>query len=301
MTPDKRLKKANEVIHISNKLTLLERKLFNALLWSAYPDLLKKRKHRISRKELGKIVGFDSNDTKLLKDALRRLRETEIEWVTTSGTNEDWTTSGFIASGRLTKGICEFSFSAHLQDLLYHPRFYTRFFLEIQRRLSSYQTLALYENCKRFQRVKSTGWIDVDMWRKLLGVDKLPSYANFKVFNSRVIKRSVEEINKHADISLKVEYRRESRKVSAIRFKISPNTQPTLFETPEERDDLEDRYNAIVSAMDETQIKQLEEKFKEEILKDSIILWERYTKTGFESRAVQITFQEYVVEQASNP
>jgi plasmid replication initiation protein len=304
MEKDVRLKKANEVIHISNKLSLLERKLFNSLLWSAYPDLLKKSKHRISRKELGKLVGFDSNDTRLLKEALRKLRETEIEWVTMSGSNEDWTTSGFIASGRLTKGACEYSFSAHLTELLHHPKFYTRFFLEVQRKLSSYQALALYENTARFKRVKSTGWVDVDTWRELLGVADMPSYSNFKVFNSRVIKRAVQDINKFSDISLIPEYKREARRITKIRFKIKRNSQPNLFGEPPEDDDddnLEERYREVAATLTEEQMKALLERFETEIVENSPVLRKRYEEDGFEQRIVQYSFQQFVLDNQAQP
>jgi len=55
----------------------------------------------------------------------------------------------------------------------------------------------------------------------------------------------------------------------------------------------------MTSSRSHKDLEQLQETFKNEILKESVILLDRYNKDGFESRIIQISFQEFVVEQAS--
>ncbi len=289
------VKKAVELIHIGNSLSLVERRTFNALLWNAYPKLLKEEKHKLTGPQLKKLLGYKATDQKPLKAALTKLMTTYVELVDEPKT---WTASTFLASASLKRGYCEYSFSPHLKDVLWHPRLFSRFFLEIQRRFSGAAALCLYENCKRYQVVKSTGWKTVDDWRKLLGVDGHPHYFDFKQFNSKVIKVAVKEVNQTSDIHVTPDLRRAGRKVVSIRFKIKPNPQPTLFEDlHEEEDDFDDMYKEIVSNMNNDEFNEMHERFRQEIVNPSPFLRQRYETGGFESRPVQVTFQEYVIKQ----
>ena len=56
------LKKHVNAIHCSNNLSLMQRKLFNALLFNAYPELPHRSQFQITSKELCRLIGFNSND-----------------------------------------------------------------------------------------------------------------------------------------------------------------------------------------------------------------------------------------------
>ena len=56
------VKKNVAAIHISGKLTLLQRKLSNVLLLNAYDALTSKQKHQIDARTLCMMVGYNSND-----------------------------------------------------------------------------------------------------------------------------------------------------------------------------------------------------------------------------------------------
>ena len=64
------LKKHVAIIHSNNKLTLLQRKIANALLFNAYKDLLDKDEHIIHIVKLCELIGYVSNDHKTIKKAL---------------------------------------------------------------------------------------------------------------------------------------------------------------------------------------------------------------------------------------
>jgi len=59
------LKKHVSAIHIGAKLTLLQRKLVNALLYNAYETLLTDQDHVINTRLLCEMIGFDSKNVTL--------------------------------------------------------------------------------------------------------------------------------------------------------------------------------------------------------------------------------------------
>lgn len=74
------LKKHVNTIHCSNDLTLVQRKLFNALLFNAYHEMQEKLQYEISVKKLCELIGYASRDYKKLKKSIMDLITTAIEW-----------------------------------------------------------------------------------------------------------------------------------------------------------------------------------------------------------------------------
>ncbi len=74
------VKKHVPAIHVSGKLSLLQRKLSNVLLLNAYDPLVTQSRHRINARTLCLMIGYNSNDMEALKTALRGLAETVVGW-----------------------------------------------------------------------------------------------------------------------------------------------------------------------------------------------------------------------------
>ena len=66
----------------------------------------------------------------------------------------------------------------------------------------------------------STGFIELELWRKLLGATE-SSYDEFKVFNNRVLKPASNEVNAISDIDITdiLFDRRKSRRITHIKLK----------------------------------------------------------------------------------
>ena len=196
------VKKNVAAIHVSGKLTLLQRKLSNVLLLNAYDDLLAKPAHRIDARTLCLMIGYNSNDMETLKAALRSLAETVAEWDMLDGRGrKEWGVSALLSYAKLTDGICEYAYSPALAEKLHDPKVFALINLNIQRRFTSGHALALYENCYRFLRTGSTGWWEIGLFRKLMGVDDSAYYETFKHLNAKIIKPAVEEINRSSNIA----------------------------------------------------------------------------------------------------
>ena len=231
ITERESLRKHVAAIHVGGKLSLLQRKLSNCLLLHAYDDLLTRPSHRIDAETLCALSGYASRDRDTLKAALRALAETTAEWnMLGDNGEEEWGISSLLSYAKLSGGVCEYAYSAPLAAKLYDPAVFSMINMRIQRNFTSGHALALYENCFRFVRTGSTGWWELDVFRRLMGVHDMAYYDDFSKLNAKIIKPSVKEVNAVSDITLVAEVRRESRKAKYIRFLITRNGQETLFD-----------------------------------------------------------------------
>ncbi len=239
------VKKHVAAIHVSGKLTLLQRKLSNVLLLNAYDTLTSQPRHQIDARTLCLMIGYNSNDIDTLKAALRGLAETVAEWdMLDADGQQEWGVSALLSYARLKGGVCEYAYSPALAEKLHDPKVFALINLNIQRRFTSGHALALYENCYRFVRTGSTGWWSLELFRRLMGVADSPYYDEFKHLNAKIIKPAVAEVNKTSNIVVTPELRKMGRTVTEIRFRIAENPQLSILDI----DDGEGQRNSEVYA-----------------------------------------------------
>lgn len=225
------VKKNVAAIHVSGKLTLLQRKLSNVLLLNAYDTLISQPKHQIDARTLCLMIGYNSNDTDTLRAALRGLAETVAEWdMLDDKGKQEWGVSSLLSYAKLKGGVCEYAYSPALAEKLHDPKVFALINLNIQRRFTSGHGLALYENCYRFVRTGSTGWWPIDTFRRLMGVDDSAYYESFKHLNAKIIKPAVDEVNRTSNIDIAPEFQKRGRAVTEIRFLIRENKQLAMFD-----------------------------------------------------------------------
>lgn len=225
------VKKHVAAIHVSGKLTLLQRKLSNVLLLNAYDTLVSRSRHQIDARTLCLMIGYNSNDMETLKQSLRGLAETVAEWdMLDEKGRQEWGVSSLLSYAKLKGGVCEYAYSPALAEKLHDPKVFALINLNIQRRFTSGHALALYENCYRFVRTGSTGWWPLDLFRRLMGVEGSAYYETFKHLNAKIIKPAVDEVNRTSNIILMPETRKQGRAVVEIRFRIRENPQLAILD-----------------------------------------------------------------------
>lgn len=226
------LKKHVSTIHCSNTLSLLQRKIANALLYHAYDDLLKKDEYQISIRALCALIGYESHDYKTIKKALIDLLSTVIEWniiaEDSPSSEEQWNASSIIADASIKGAVCTYSYSNKMKQLLFMPSIYGRLNMVIQAKFKSSYGLALYENAVRYQNLRQTPWFELAIFRKLMGVEA-EKYLIFRDFKRRVLDKAIDEVNAYSSIQLFPQFKKEKRQITAIRFDIQPN-EPGIAE-----------------------------------------------------------------------
>lgn len=233
------LKKHVGLIHSTNKLSLLERKIANALLYNAYEQLLTRNEHSIHIPSLCFLIGYNSKDYKTIKHALVSLISTVLEWNLVDKNKKEgdaiWMASSMLADAKIEGPICTYSYSNRMKELCHYPEFYGRLNMQVMSMFKSTYGLALYENCIRYQNISQTPWFNLPIYRKLMGVAD-SKYKVFRDFNNRVIKPSVKEVNKYSPIFVNQEFMKKGRGVVAIRFLISKQSDKTFVSSIEKSD-----------------------------------------------------------------
>lgn len=241
MAKKKELKKHSSAIHTNGKLSLLERKLSNVLLYNAYDDLLTQRVHSINIYALAEVSGFNSHNVEVLKDAIRNLASVKIEWdIRNEDGSTKWGISTLLSSVEIEKGMCSYEYSRALSEKFASPELYGIINLEIQKTFTSSYTLTIYEICSRYKGILRnretayTPWYSLEEFKKFLGIEDSEYYSIFKELNRKIIKPSVREISGSlkkyigTDIVIVPEFKRIGRTVADIRFKITSNKQIPL-------------------------------------------------------------------------
>jgi Initiator Replication protein len=230
------LRKHVATVHVSGELSLLGRKIVNVLLLNAFDELLTKKRHSLPVGILCTMLGFDSKNHDALKRALLKVMSTPVSFdLLHEGGKTDWEASPLIAYSGIKNGLCSYEYSDWLAEKLANPDIYTLININVQRQFSGSYALALYENCLRFKRTGSTGWISVETWRRLLGADA-SMYDEFKHFSGEVIKKAVKEVNQVSNIVISPEYKREGRRVVQIRFLVEENPQQSMYDNEEDQE-----------------------------------------------------------------
>lgn len=222
-------KKHNAAIHVDTRaLTITHRKAFNILLWNAWDEISDNKMHSIGAWELCEMLGF--HNISKLKTEMEKLPFIKVEWniLREDGWPIDMGVCGLISGFRMTGNRFEYSFFEGFRPHLSNPSLWTKIKIEIANLFNSSYALALYENCnryasKKFGEERSTGFKDVDEWRKLLGIPSTGTYKSFAVVHQKIIKPAVKQVNELADITIKPEYLKKGRggALSQLRFSVS--------------------------------------------------------------------------------
>lgn len=228
-------KKHVAAIHTSGELTLLERKVVNVLLLNAYDDLLTKRSHAIPVKHLAEMLGWEaSHNVERLQEALRRIVGTSVEFNVMEDGKEGWEITSLLSHAKIRGGVCTYKYVEELAERLFDPEVYATINIGVQRKFKGGYSLTLYENCVRYKDVGSTGFWELEKFRRIMGAEAA-MYSEFKRLSSFVINKAVEEVNRQSDIHLTPEYKKTGRKVIAVKFLIRENAQIPLI-APEQLD-----------------------------------------------------------------
>lgn len=252
-------RKANEAIGlrvVEGKLTLLNRKVFNVLMYHAQQlkivgqnapiDTPSAKKYFwIPLSDLARDAHYDSKDTEFLKRQLEEMQDIKL----LMENDRQWTSERLIASvtfvnptglkSRTGQVWFGFAFPPEVHENVMAPATYTKLSILYQGLLRSGAALALYEICRRYatnpSKVTSVDsyehWYGVLTGNPILAdVSELPPY---KYFKRDVLKPAIAEVNSLTDIEVELIEIKKGRKVASLQFRVEKTKQPQLdFPSP---------------------------------------------------------------------
>ncbi len=234
VTRKKEVVKSSAAIHSSNTISLLERKVWNCLLAHAYDSLMEREIHAIPVKELVHLLNFTSNNYDYLKSSLETLIGTVVSWNILRKDDNEWAATSLLSSATIKKSVVYYSYSPVLRQKLFNPAMYARISFSLQNRFSSKYALALYELCVDYYDVKrhegETPFITIEQFRELMGIEP-DEYLEFKRLSKRVIYDPIEEIINYSDFIIEPVFKREKRRVVAIKLLIR-NKESVIVSDP---------------------------------------------------------------------
>lgn len=284
---EKEVKKHVAAVRVGDAVGLLARKTWNVLLLNAYDDLLNQDFHKIKVSDLCEITGCNTRNYKNMADVLGNLMTTNVKWDIGGGCRENGTwiknmgMSTMVASAIIEDGVVIYEFSKRLSKLLYNPEIYQRISIAQQKLFKSASSLALWENCIRYVGVGSTGLIELQEWRELLGATA-KTYEQYKDFNKFVISPSVKEINEVSTIEIQPFFKKTGRKITHIGFTVLQKGQRQLAipEILEEAKSSKEYGELIAYGINEVQAVSWIQEYGYPYIREKLDLTKESEKTG---------------------
>jgi len=232
--------KANEAIAIRPKrgrLTLLSRRIYNALLYHSQRQGVDEPVYRLTLSELIGDARFNSNNTELLKSHLRDMQATTIEWSTSSSSLKRWVSSQLLGTvtieeqGRGRPCMVTWRYPDEIKERLVKPHQYTRVLLEMSSQMRSYSAAVLYEMGARY--LTSPGRLsmreDVVWWAAVLTGRSDIKEVDYRFLKRDVISKALAEIDALCeDFGLELIEHKRGRKIEEIQFRVVPKVQQRL-------------------------------------------------------------------------
>lgn len=210
--------KAAGAIQMATEQTALQRKTWTVLLIHAYEELMDDNVdwHSIPIQTLAYHIGFNSKNTKHLKDVLRSLQSVTAE-MNFLGFDKKaaWDSVQVIGRVRVEAGTVYYRYDRDLRRDLANSEFFATIDIRTLRKLRSSYGLALYENVALFRQQGVTPVWSIENWRGLLGAREA-GFDRTSRFIERVMRKAIDDVNTHSDVEVSANYAREHRRVTGM-------------------------------------------------------------------------------------
>lgn len=213
---------------ISGKRSLLQRKAINALLKVVGDMGFDKQSYLTTRIAFSAASGFNSNDVEHLKATAAAITDLRVVFDVMNGENIRHVGSVNLFSAIVFRsdGQIYIEMPEITKKMLQDDEKFALINMQIHAQFESLYAYILYENCLLYVSEGETPSWTIEEWKKLLEIDEEQStYQEFKFFNNKVIKFSVNEVNKVSDILIEPIYHKKGRTVTNISFKIEKKPQ----------------------------------------------------------------------------
>lgn len=284
-----------DAIHVAakknGKFNLLHRKMLNSLSFLAKEDVEqftdfrsidefldhyegKEVDHQANVTDFKTILKYNSNDTTYLRTVLTELMGTVLEFdVLKPEDKRAFKAMPLLTNAEIEGGVVRWSYRSELRRMLLSPDRFQRLDLEITNSFGQDSALALYENVIRFEGISFTPWFSIDDFRILLGATS-KSYSQYKVFNVRVLKPGLKQVEEISGVRFKPITKKRGKSIAFIKFEIIRAQSQDMFQESDEANRPDDEIRKSLRAMGiaDSQIKEIYEAYDLAYLEEKI-LW----------------------------
>lgn len=223
---DRPLTKHIAAVHNCALLNATQRKIMNIFLSNALNGGENDAVHFISLTKIKESLGWSdaSKTTDLLKEDLKDLAKTQIEWnVLNVDKKNKWTAMQLLSEISIEGSIVSYAYPPTLREMLFRPNIFAKLNMNVQLVIKKRNALVLWELlCGEFCLNKSesivTKWFLYEEILKLNGLENSIYQKRYSEFLQKVVDTSVLELNEKSDISVSYEKKMNGRKIEAIRF-----------------------------------------------------------------------------------
>ncbi|MFN8577974.1 MAG: replication initiation protein [Candidatus Sericytochromatia bacterium] len=211
------------IIHSTmNKLSLNSQKSWIYLAYRSFLKLKEKDSFDIPVKDLTTYLQIDTRNYTYLNDCLKNIRRTYITYNITGKDSNNWIESPLLADVGIIDGNIVYSFSPFIREKLQDPKFFTILNLTLISNFKSKYSLAIYRQLASYviknQTITQKKYT-LEELKYYLQIEQ--EYSEFRLFNNKVLKPAIEEINQFSPLSVSIDFKRENRKISEIKFTFS--------------------------------------------------------------------------------
>lgn len=214
----------------SVSLTLVARKMYNAMLYVAQRQGLERPRYSAPLSKLARIINYGGNDNAALKQIVREMQACLIQWESPVGRGGvGWSSSQLIGGVEVGvvagQNVIWWEYSSIFKRDILEPMPYATISLVTNARLRSISALALYEICSRYRNSMLTTRHPWRWWRDALSLQPgtMKEGGEYKTFHRDVLKRAISEINSQSELEIELVTHKEGRAISEIQFKVRPN------------------------------------------------------------------------------
>ncbi|TRZ56119.1 MAG: RepB family plasmid replication initiator protein [Rhodocyclaceae bacterium] len=234
--PKTPIKTPQELVHIKHKITLRQYKYWVLFLKSyreAYEGSIPADDagfHRISANSLKEYLGYEPVKAELRSDLEAIRKEAIIYNVLGKDGKTSQRGSGFISEWEVSSSSVGFKLPGFLVDCVERLDLKNAMFQALNwavfNSFSGKYEAVLYKLCKDYVGVRRTPQMPIEQFREYMGLNE-GEYAEFKDLNKFVISGPIKKINENkiSDISIEVNFKKESRRVVGLQFFVTHKQQ----------------------------------------------------------------------------
>lgn len=219
------LKKHSALVSMKNEISLVQRKMYNSVLYLASKEVQKNPNQMIfsiSFKDIISLAGLeDTTNATRLKADLKALQNTDIEFnITNKDGDHEWGIFSLLAQVNIVarRENITIGFPPVILQNIVRPNIYAMLNISIMNKLTSKISLALYELLVDYKRIENYT-IDIKTYRNIIGIED-NEYNLFSDFKKRCLTNPVAEINEKTDLNIEFELLKTAGEYSAINFTI---------------------------------------------------------------------------------